>query len=83
LRKLHYHEGFRHLEQYCFHTLQHNITGYSVAVRKITDVLLTVPASEQASIIQQLVDSWTARGLADKHPELIEACQEVQEWSMG
>jgi tetratricopeptide (TPR) repeat protein len=83
LHQQRYHEGFRHLEQYCYHTLQYNISGYSVAVRKITDVLLTVPASEQSAIIQQVVDSWTERGLADIYPELVEACQEILEWSMG
>jgi tetratricopeptide (TPR) repeat protein len=82
LRQLHYHEGFRHLEQYCYHTLQYNISGYSVAIRKITDILLTVPTSEQSAIIRQLINSWTERGLADKYPQLIVACREVQEWSM-
>jgi tetratricopeptide (TPR) repeat protein len=83
LRQMHYHEVFRHLEQYCYHTLQHNTSEYSAAVRKTIDVLLTVPAAEQAAIIQELIDGWTSRGLADRYPELIEACKEFQEWSIG
>jgi tetratricopeptide (TPR) repeat protein len=82
LRRQCYDEAFRHLEQYCYHMLLHNTNDYSVAVRKLTDVLLTIPATEQSAIIQQVVASWTARGLADRYPELIDACQEVQEWSM-
>jgi tetratricopeptide (TPR) repeat protein len=82
LRQLRYREAFHHLEQYCYHNLQYNISGYRVAVRKLTDVLLTIPVSEQAIIVQQLIDSWTLRGLADRYPELIEACNEVQEWTM-
>jgi tetratricopeptide (TPR) repeat protein len=82
LHQQRYQEGFRHLEQYCYHRLQYNTSEYRVAVRKLIDILLTVPAADQSAIIQQVVDSWTTRGLADKYPELIEACQEVKEWSM-
>jgi tetratricopeptide (TPR) repeat protein len=83
LRQMRYHEAFRHLEQYCYYTLQYNTSEYSTAVRKTIDVLITVPSTEQSVIIQELIDGWISRGLADRHPELIEACKEFQEWSIG
>jgi tetratricopeptide (TPR) repeat protein len=82
LHQKRYPEAFRYLEEYCYHTLQHNTSEYRVAVRKTIDVLLTVPVAEQSVIIQELIDRWMSRGLADRYPELIEACKEVQEWSM-
>lgn len=75
-------EAFRHLEQHCYYALQHTSSDYSAAVRRTTDALLAIPVGEQAAIIQQLIDSWTERGLAERYPELIDACKEIQEWSL-
>jgi tetratricopeptide (TPR) repeat protein len=83
LHQMHYHKAFRHLEQHCYYMLQHNTREYGMAIRKTIDVLLTIPPAEQAVTIQELIDGWTSRGLAERHPELIAACKEIQEWSMG
>ena len=77
-----YSEAFRHFEQHCYYAFQHTLSSYNIAVRSTTDALLTVPAAEQSRIVQQLIDNWTSRGLAESRPELIAACKEVQEWSM-
>lgn len=77
-----YSEAFVHLEQYCYYTLQYNANEYSGAVRRTTDALLAIPVEERASMVQQVIKSWTERGLAEKYPNLINACEEVREWSL-
>lgn len=76
-------EAFRSFEFYCYHAALRPRSEYNIAVRRTFDALLTIPMAEQSAMIEQLIQSWTARGLGESYPELIDACKKVQELRIG
>jgi hypothetical protein len=56
---------------------------YSKARRKLTDLLVVLPAEQVTPIVDSLIAYWSARGLDKNHPELITAFNEVREFMVS
>jgi tetratricopeptide (TPR) repeat protein len=71
--------AFEHYRDYCRYAVQYNTIVYTRSIRRISDALLETPVEFIPTIVNSLVSSWTALGLEQNHPELVEACEEINQ----
>jgi tetratricopeptide (TPR) repeat protein len=64
----------------CQYAVQHNQRRYNDALRRISDRLLEIPPEMVSGILASLIAFWHAIGYATLHPELIHACEQLQEF---
>ncbi|HLG76423.1 MAG TPA: tetratricopeptide repeat protein, partial [Ktedonobacteraceae bacterium] len=76
-RRGEYHEAFRHYALYCQRLAEYNHTAFIAAVQYIVDVLLDIPRSQVAQVVQDLKSYWTELQLNEKYPELVQAIEEI------
>jgi tetratricopeptide (TPR) repeat protein len=72
-----YEEAFQHFVLSCHHMTNFNDTEYSIAIRKVLDALLGIPRDKVPGIIQVLKIYWKEHGLEKRYPELLSACEEM------
>ena len=78
-----YTTAFEHYGEYCRYAVQHNEIQYIEARRTISDKLLEVfqIAPELVlDILTTLIEFWTSLGFEREHPELISACEQMQQF---
>src|SRR6266487_1239999 len=74
-----YETAFRHFGESCRYMALFNTLEYGKALRKVIDALLGVPKSDIPPLVNLLVKLWSAYGLDKSYPELMRACEEVDE----
>jgi tetratricopeptide (TPR) repeat protein len=72
-----YHTAFQHFALYCHYMALHNPTEFSIAVRRSTDSLMSVPKEVLPVVTQEMLNYWTSHQLESDYPELINALDEL------
>lgn len=73
-----YKSAFVFYREYCHYMAHYNMLEYNRAIAKISDELLNVPSTLVPAILDTLISSWSALGMANSYPQLIEACEEMK-----
>jgi tetratricopeptide (TPR) repeat protein len=75
-----YTTAFRHYGAYCQYAVQYNTLEYNKSLRNISDKLLEVLPEAVPDILASLITLWTSLGFENSHPELISACEQIQQF---
>ncbi|MBV9228928.1 MAG: ATP-binding protein, partial [Chloroflexi bacterium] len=62
-----YAKAYEYYGEFCYQKALYNELEYSKAQRKLTDLLVVLPAKQIAPIVDSLVAYWSARGLDKDH----------------
>jgi tetratricopeptide (TPR) repeat protein len=73
-------KAFQHFTAYCRYMALYNKGEYNDAVQRLVDALIGVTNQEEARLIlHDITGYWKEHGLAEKYPELLVACEEIEE----
>jgi tetratricopeptide (TPR) repeat protein len=75
-----YPAAFEHYGRYCQHAAGYNTLEYHKALEKISDALLSLPLEVVPALLTSLLTFWTSLGFDQKHPELVDACEEIVQY---
>lgn len=72
-------QAFQHFVAYCHYMTLYNYAEYNIAVRQVTDALITVVGKDAEIILDDIILYWEKYQLTEEYPELIAACEKVKE----
>ncbi|HEY5006187.1 MAG TPA: tetratricopeptide repeat protein, partial [Ktedonobacteraceae bacterium] len=74
-----YQEAFTHYREYCYNMARRNILEYGKALRKLTDLLVSIPKDQIHPIADALITYWSEQDMNKVHPDFIVAFKEVED----
>ena len=75
----HYQEAFTHYREYCYNMARRNALEYGKALRKLTDLLVSVPKDQIHPIADALITYWSEQHMDTDHADFVAAFKEVDD----
>ncbi|RAQ95931.1 hypothetical protein [Thermogemmatispora tikiterensis] len=70
-------EAMAHAVESCAWMTRHHVLEYQKAQRRLLERLLALPLTSVPEMAQRVREGWRQRGLAERYPELDQACEEI------